>query len=130
MKTLIIILAVLLSAPLFAETYTDTEFIVEGEPGATTTTCAPAVTTTTTTCPVSTTVVTTTSTVPAGSPIYVGMSKQLLVQKIGQPTRVDKFKRFAARKQGIYDEIWTYQTPVGVTYVYIKERRVAKIEYR
>lgn len=128
---LILILSVLSALPLFAETYTDTEFIVEGRPAAP----QPGGTTVITATPgYSTTVVqqgpAVVTTAPAESPIYVGMSKYLLVEAMGQPTAVDKFRKFAARHQGIYDEVWTYQTPTGVTYVYIKERRVDKVEYR
>jgi hypothetical protein len=131
MKTLIFAVTLLMALPLFAETYSDTEFIVEGQPIVPPTVSAgPA--------PVGTTVVTTqpgTAVVVAGpapteAPIYVGMSRQLVLDKMGQPTNVEKFRRFSARQQGIYDEIWTYQGPAGVTYVYIKERRVAKVEYR
>lgn len=141
MKRLIFVLALILCSPLFAETYTDTEFIVEGQPRTpqgVVTTVQPGVTTVTTTtyggapAPVivqpGTTIVTTTATREA--PIYVGMTKYHLAEVMGQPMAVDKFKKFAARKQGIYDEVWTYQTPPGVTYVYIKERRVEKIERR
>jgi len=130
MKTLIFIVTLLMALPLFAETYSDTEFIVEGEaPRPTTVMTQPA--------PAGTTVVTTqpgvavvTTPAPTESPIYVGMSKQHVIDVMGKPTNVEKFKRFSARQQGIYDEIWTYQGPASVTYVYIKERRVDKIEYR
>lgn len=127
MKIIISILVVLFALPVYAQTYTETEFIVEGQPTTTATTCptAPVIAQPQ---PGTTTVVTTTTS--AEAPIYVGMTKQHVVEVIGQPTYVEKFKRFSARKQGIYDEVWTYQTPTGVTYIYIKERRVDKIEYR
>jgi hypothetical protein len=132
MKTLILIITLLMALPLLAETYSDTEFIVPGEAPRPTTVMAqpaPAGTTVVTTQPGST-VVTTTSPAPTESPIYVGMSKQHVMEVMGRPTNVEKFKKFSARQQGIYDEIWTYQGPASVTYVYIKERRVDKIEYR
>lgn len=140
MKTLSFTLAafLVLSAFVSAETYTSSEFVVPGEPipgsgpGTTTvttsSTCvttAPGTTVVTQGPPVA--VVTTT---PAESPVYVGMSKYLLVQNMGEPVNVQKFNRFAGRQQGVYDEVWTYQAPTGVTYVYIKERRVAKVENR
>lgn len=114
MKTILSILVVLSVVPVFAQTYTTEEFIVTGEP--------------TTTTPATTTVVTTTTTTEA--PIYVGMNKYHVVEVLGHPTYVEKFRRFAGRQQGIYDEVWTYQGPTCTTYVYIKERRVARIEYR
>lgn len=137
MKIMLSILVVLFAVPVFAQTYTDTEFVVQGQPTAP----GPAVpqpgtTTVTTTAtgscvaPVPGTTTTVVTTTIGESPIHVGMSKAYLLEVMGRPTYVDKFKRFSARQQGIYDEVWTYQTPTGVTYVYIKERRVDKIEYR
>lgn len=128
MKTLILTLMVLLAMPLFAQTYTDTEFIVEGQPTTPVPGTTTVTTTTTGTCvvPGTTTVVTTTT----EAPIYVGMNKYHVVEVLGHPTQVDRFRRFAGRQQGIYDEVWTYQSPTCTTYVYIKERRVARIEYR
>lgn len=133
MKTLLVILAVLCVLPAWAETYTDTEFIVGGQPTAT---CpqpsGTTVVTTTGTVPVvqpGTTIVT--STVPPGEkPIYEGMTKQHVMEVMGHPTDIQKFRKFQERQQGIYDEVWTYQQPTGVIYVYIKERRVQKVEYR
>lgn len=134
MKRILLLVLILFVVPVFGQTYTDTEFIVEGEP----TTTQPVIpqpgistvttTTTTSSCvpPATTTVVTTTT----EQPIYVGMNKYHVVEVLGQPTYVEKFRRFAGRQQGIYDEIWTYQTPTGTTVVYIKERRVMKVEYR
>lgn len=124
MKTILSILVVLSVVPVFAQTYTTEEFVVTGEPTTTTTTTTGsyAVPTAATT----TTVVTTT----AEAPIYVGMNKYHVVEVLGHPTDVQRFRRFAGRQQGIYDEVWTYQGPAGTTYVYIKERRVARIEYR
>lgn len=121
MKILLVILAILFVAPIFAQTYSETEFIVEGETRTT-----PVTTTGTSVAPTTTTVVTTTT----EAPIYVGMGKYHVIEVMGQPTYVEKFRKIRGRQQGIYDEVWTYQTPTGTTYVYIKERRVLKIEYR
>lgn len=129
MKTLIFVLVLALSSPLFAQTYTDTEFIVEGETRTVPVVAQPGTATViTTTAQPGTTIVTT---APTGeAPVYVGMSKYLVIERMGEPTAVDKFKKFAGRQQGTYTEVWTYQTSTGVTYVYIKDRNVAKVEYR
>lgn len=119
MRKILLLLLVLSVAPVFAQTYTETEFIVEGEP----TTTQPIVTQ-----PVATT--TTVVTTTAEAPIYVGMGKYHVIEVMGQPTYVERFRKIRGRQQGIYDEIWTYQTPTGTTVVYIKERRVMRIEYR
>lgn len=97
------------------------------QPGTTTVTTTTTTTPGTCVVPVTPTTVVTTTT---ETPIYIGMSRYHVIEVMGQPTYVEKFKRFRARQPGIYDEVLTYQTPTGVTYVYIKERRVEKIEYR
>ncbi len=129
MKIILPILVILAAVPVFAQTYTDTEFVVQGQP-TTSAPAAPQPGTGVVPAPVPGTTTTVVTTTPAESPIYVGMSKSYLLQVMGQPTNVDKFRKFSARQQGIYDEILTYQSPTGVIYVYIKERRVDKIEYR
>lgn len=138
MKTLLLILIVLSVVPVSAQTYTTEEFIVTGEPAV----VQPGTTTvTTTTTGPGTHVVPgpgagpgpgPATVIPPGpeAPIYVGMNKHHVIESMGHPTHVERFRRFAGRHQGIYDEVWTYQTPTGTTFVYIKERRVLRIEYR
>lgn len=135
MRILLVVLFVLVVIPAFAQTYTTEEFVVEGQP----TTTVPTTTTPvyTTGAPVYTvpasgaTVVTTPGAVVVDNdlPIYKGMSAAHCKEVMGDPTYVEKFRKFRARKQGIYDEIWTYEMPTGPVVVYIKERRILKLEY-
>jgi len=121
-------LCVFFAAPVFSQTYVTEEFIVEGDTipasgetvvidygygtpatGAVVTTQGGAVIT------------------PTDNPVYVGMNQYHVIEVMGQPTYIEKFTKFRSRKQGVYDEIWTYQTPSGPITVFIKERRVLKI---
>lgn len=138
MKTFISIMALLAVAASFvyAETYTTEEFIVEGQPTTRTPVCGNTVTQTTTctvpattvVTPAGTTTTTTVVTTTGESSVYVGMTKYHLIEVMGQPAQTEKFKNFNRRQQGIYDEIYTYQTPTGPIVAYIKERRVVKVE--
>ncbi len=137
-----LVLALLAASFLLAQVYTTEEYVVEGDsyPGATeqveVITTQPGVVTS------QGTVVTTRTGVPvvtAGPPvvlvpgeqeIYVGMTRQNVRTTLGAPSDIQRFSAFRARKQGIYDEIWTYAYPTGTTYVYIKERKVLRVEYR
>ena len=131
MKTIVLlVLSVFFVVPAWAETYVTEEFVVEGDtvPAGGEAVISESVYGT----PATGTVVTTQrgpAIVPTDTPIYVGMNKYHVIEMMGQPTYVEKFTNFRARKQGIYDEIWTYETPSGPITVYIKERRVLKIGY-
>lgn len=61
--------------------------------------------------------------------IYPGMSKYHVKEALGKPAQVEKFRTFRRRKQGFYDEIWTYNTPSGPYVIYFKEKRVVKAQY-
>lgn len=123
------VFAVFVSSSVIAQIITEEEFIVEGEPVSTQETTTPVVVT-----PGTTTVVTPTPAAPVVAipeqEAYVGMSKYHAIQVLGQPTHVEKFRRFTRRHHGIYDEVWTYTGPTGTTVLYIKEKRVEKVEHR
>ena len=125
-----VVFALVVSASAIAQIITEEEFIVEGEPTSTEIiTSTPVVVT-----PGTTIVVTPPPTAPivvsGEQEVYVGMSKHHAIEVLGQPTYVEKFRRFTRRHHGIYDEVLTYTTPTGIIVLYIKERRVQKVEYQ
>lgn len=132
MKTLFVLISVValfISNSAIAQTIVEEEFIVEGQP----TTTAPVTTVPVVVTP-GTTVVTTTPiapvvVVPAEQEVYVGMGAYHVKTLLGPPTYVEKFRRYTRRHHGIYDEVWTYTSPTGTMVLYIKERRVQKVEY-
>lgn len=123
----ILLLMFVSTTMIFAQVYTTEEYVVEGD-----TVVGDNVTTYTTTTTTGGTVVTplppTTEliVVPAEQDIYIGMGRAHLRDLMGPPADLQRFK---ARRRGIYDEIWTYLTPTGTIYVYMRERRVLRIEY-
>ncbi len=111
-----------------AQTYVTEEFVVEGD--STITEAYPSTqTTVVTTTSVPATVVTTTPSsvvvVPGERVIYTGMTGNHVREILGPPIGVQRFRKMRSRQYGIYDEIWTY----GNTYVYIKDRRVIRVDY-
>ena len=121
-------LALLISSLATAQMIVEEEFIVEGLPTTTGVVSETPVVVTP-----GTTVITTPAPVvliPAEQEVYVGMSKYHVKEVLGQPTYVEKFRRFTRRHHGIYDEVWTYTSPTGSMVLYIKERRVQKVEYQ
>ena len=123
------VLVLFISSLATAQMIVEEEFIVSGQP--TTTSVVPQTpvvvtpyTTVVTTTPASIVVV------PAEQEVYVGMSKYHVVEALGQPTYVEKFRGYTRRHHGIYDEVWTYTTPTGGIVLYLKERRVQKVEYQ
>lgn len=99
-----------------AQTYVTEEFVVEGDTVVTTTSVPSTVVTTT---PSSVVVV------PGERVIYTGMTGNHVREILGPPIGVQRFRKMRSRQYGIYDEIWTY----GNTYVYIKDRRVIRVDY-
>jgi len=101
---------------------TEEEFVVQGEPSSVKTTAAKNQTNT----------IIPSAVIISPTPkshIYIGMSKYLLMKEAGRPSYTEKFRSFAARNKGIYNEVWTYTRPTGNITVYIKEGRVQKVEY-
>lgn len=128
--SLSLVFLVFFSTFAFSEYIVEEEFIVTGEPSCPATPSVVYPNSTTSTTVVTTTTSPTTVIVPGEQEVYIGMSKYHVADLLGKPTYVEKFRSFTRRHHGIYDEVWTYTSPTGNLVLFIKERRVQKIEHQ